>query len=78
MADISIFFSPIHLDFKEFQEESLGKIVIANQGDFHTPTKGSIALFFVPEYRNLNPHLNEQNPSQEIRTALYHLFSSNL
>lgn len=78
MSDISIFFSPVELDFNELPEESLGKAVIANRGEFYAPSKGSIALFFVPEYRNLNRQLNQHNPSQEIRTALYRLFSSNL
>lgn len=52
MKDISIYFS----DFASpdsFKTGQLGNSVILNaEGSFELPAKGSIAIFYVPEYRN--------------------------
>jgi len=52
MKDISIYFSDFSVKQK-FAPGTLGEFAVHNtEGNFENPSKGSIAILFVPEYRN--------------------------
>lgn len=73
MKDISIFFQPILNVSSSFTPESLGEFIEKHtDAGFPTIEKSSIALFYVPEYRNSN--YSSTTASDNFREKLYDLF----
>ena len=72
--DISYFFQPIKCDYTF--EESIGSIISSHvEGSFPELEKGSIAIFYCPEYRNGKEEYQNQI-DQRFREDFYSLFPS--
>lgn len=73
MKDISIYFRPVEID-EEFVENSIGKeIQIHTEDNFPEIKKGSIALLYVPEFRNGEENFqNKENDN--FRKFFYNLY----
>lgn len=73
MKDISIFLQPIQDVSSTFTKESLGEFIEKHtEKGFPTIEKSSIALFFVPEYRNST--CSNTGIKDDYRENLYNLF----
>lgn len=73
MKDISIFFQPVYLEEK-YSQDSLGdKLIVHTENNFPELSNSGIALFHVPEYRNCEGKLKE-NEDEKFRNHLYKLF----
>ncbi len=74
MKDLGIYFTSIDPPILQFKPNQLGSKIIQNSKSYEPPVKGSVALIFVPEYRNSALLTSGQN-LQNIRTELYQLYS---
>ncbi|MBL7898768.1 MAG: formimidoylglutamase [Crocinitomicaceae bacterium] len=73
MKDISIYFSAFSAK-QNFAPGTLGNFVVHNSAeDFEYPTKGSIALLYVPEFRNSRKK-SATDYIDKFRTSLYTLY----
>lgn len=73
MKDISIFFQPIQTEYPSFAKESLGEFIEKHtESGFPSIEKSSIALFYVPEYRN--SHYSSSVVLENFRKTLYQLY----
>ncbi len=73
MKDISIYFSDFSVKHN-FAPGTLGKFVIHNAADdFENPSKGSIAILYVPEFRNTGKK-SVSEYIDEFRKSLYNLY----
>ena len=72
MNDISLYFTSIAPNEKEFKEDQIGHSIESFTNEFPEITSGGIAVMYVPEYRG---HIYEQNKegSSEFRSSLYNL-----
>ena len=72
--DISYFFQPIQIDSNE--EQSIATSIYSHtEGDFPALEKGSIAIFYCPEFRNgMEEHQNQIDEC--FRAEFYRLFPS--
>ncbi len=72
MNDISLYFTSIAPNEKEFKEDQIGHSIESFTNEFPEITSGAIAVMYVPEYRG---HIYEQNKegSSEFRSSLYNL-----
>ena len=75
MNDLSIYFTPLTSEDKDFKEEQMGQVLIANHGSFPKIKPDSIAIFTVPEYRGDSSEPSIENPSR-FRDELLHLSRS--
>jgi len=72
MKDISIYFSPIS-DIEEIQEGTIGEVITKHtENDFPEIEKNSIAILYVPEFRNGSNSIQEKK-SEKFRSYLYSL-----
>lgn len=70
--DISYFFQPIEIDF--FKDESIASMIISHaEGNFPEIEKGTIALFYCPEFRNGSEEYHGQSDAR-FREEFYNLF----
>jgi len=73
MKDISIFFQPIQDSDTKFAKDSLGEFIEKHtETGFPEIASSSIALFYVPEYRNSS--YTDQSAPTLYHTHLYNLF----
>jgi arginase family enzyme len=74
MKDISIYFEPTDFEFFDGSEKRIGSSIETYRNDFPDLTPNSLALVFVPEYRNMNGALFSLDLPDRIRETFYSLF----
>ncbi|WP_051568558.1 formimidoylglutamase [Crocinitomix catalasitica] len=77
MKDISIYFSDFYSN-DNFEEDQIGaKVNFSSAKDFILPSANSIALLFVPEYRNSAEPFSEKNSEwiNQFRESFYNLYN---
>lgn len=73
MKDISIYFTDF-AEVQNFSKGSIGSVVQIASADFEFPEKGSVALIFVPEFRNAGKKINAKYIAQ-FRSVFYQLYT---
>jgi hypothetical protein len=74
MKDLSIYFNPVETHFCNTHPENLSSSINKYVTTFPEIESGSIALMFVPEFRNLDHTLYLEDQPNQIREELYNLF----
>lgn len=75
MKDIGIYFSDFD-SASDFKVGQLGQSIVMNSGsNFELPEKGSIAIFFVPEFRNSDQKTMSTNYIEAFRRSFSSLYS---
>lgn len=75
MKDLSIYFQNFGEVSADLSSNQIGKKIVVNTAaDFCTPSKNSVAVLFVPEYRNSNLE-TAKSYINELRKSFYRLYS---